>query len=246
MKLTIRALIILFIVGITSCSDDDNPIDKSFDYREYFPLDSGNLWEYEYYAINSDGSNYSAPFGRETLVAIDSTVYLGRTATEMNFEYVNNGNTSQREFLFSKDSNQIAISGLEIRIHDSLAIIENRWVTLYDLDQYTGPWINNQIRFNDTIIGESQYFGTINIEGEKGESTRIEYEGKRIEAFTSKLFMYFNIERKRNQDTIFITKREEYEYRYAEGIGIVYTSFKQYQDTNFVSGNKKILIDREF
>ena len=246
MRLILRYLILLFILSFTSCSDDNNLIDKSFDYREYLPLDSGNLWEYEYYAINSDGSNYSAPFGRETLIALDSTVYLGRKATEMGFEYVNNGNTTERELLYSLDSNQIAISGLEIRIHDSLAITEDRWITLYDLDQYTGPWINDQIRFNDTIIGDSQYFGTINVEGRKGESTRIEYEGKRLEAFASKLFLYFNIERKRNQDTIFITKREEYEYRFAENVGIVYTSFRQFQDTNFVSGNKKILIDREF
>ena len=246
MKFILKTLILIFIISITSCSDDNNPIDKSFDYRDYFPLDSGNLWEYEYYAINSDGSNYSAPFGRESLVANDSLIYLGRKATEMSLEYVNNGNTTEKEFLFSKDSNQIAISGLEIKVHDSLLVKEDRWITLYDLDQYTGPWINNQIRFNDTIIGDSQYYGTINIEGQKGESTRIEYEGKRIEAFASKIFLYFNIERKRSQDTIFITKREEYEYRFAENIGIVYTSFKQYQDTNFVSGNKKILIDKEF
>jgi hypothetical protein len=244
MKNIFKTIIIILLIGLTFCSDDSIPTDKSFDFRDYLPLDSGNSWQYEYYAIDSEGSNYSAPFGRETLLATDSTQYLGRSATKMEFQYVNNGNTSDRDFLYSKDSNQIAISGLEIRIHDSLAITEDRWVTLYDLDQYTGPWINNQIKFNDTIIGDSQYFGTINVEGTKGVSTRIEYEGERFEAFSSKLILYFNIERKRNQDTVFITKREEYEYRFAEDIGIVYTYFKQYQDTNFLSGNKKILIDR--
>ncbi len=246
MKLTKSIFIIIITIIIMSCSDDTKPTDKSFDYRNYLPLDSGNTWVFEFYAIDSEGSDYGAPFGRETVIANDSLLYLGREATMMKNSYVNNGNTTNKDFLYSKDSNQIAISGLQLEIHDSLSVVEDRWVTIYDLDQYTGPWINNQIKFNDTVIGNSQYYGTINIEGSKGEKTKIELEGNRYEAFASKLFLYYNIERKRDADTIYITKREEYEFRFAEEIGLIYTSFKMFQDTNFVSGNKKIFIRREF
>jgi len=237
-----------FVIALLlfACSDDTNPAAESFDYRQYFPLDSGNLWTYEYYALDSNGSNYKSPYGRETVIATDSTYHIDRNATIMNIEYVNNGNTSIHDLLYSKDTNQIAISGLEIKIHDSLSYVEDRWVILFDIDQYTGPWVNRSIVYNDTVIGDSKYYGTVDIEGERAGKTKIEYEGKSFDAVISKLYIYYNIERKRALDTMYITKREEIEFRFAKSVGMVYSSFKQFQDTNFISGNKKILINREF
>lgn len=241
----------LFLIGLSilalSCSDNTTQQTvKSFDYREYMPLDSGNTWVYEYYGYDSTGSDYNAPYGRETVIATDSIFFQDRKATKMESIFVNNGNPSSNNFLYSIDTNQIAISGMNFKIHDSLSYTEDRWVVLYDIDQYTGPWINERIEYNDTVIGDSKYYGSIDIEGRKTGKTRIENEGQFFDAATSKLIVYYNIERKRESDTTLINKREEYEFRFAENIGIVYTSFQVFKDTVFISGNKRILIDREF
>jgi len=231
-------LLILPLIILFSCSDDTLVPQEEYEYRNYMQLDTGNYWEYESFGISKDGKAFLTPFGFDSTYVIDSVNFNGRTAFSMGNRNITEGKRSTNNFYYSLDSNQIAISGIVLQVDDSLKILRDEWTTIYDL--YKGNWFNPPISFYDSAIGNASYNGYISFDGSNQGRTKIEYEGEKIQAFTTQLVIQYKLEQMK--DTLkLIDKREEYSYRFAEGIGIIYEKYLEYKDSVLVGGYEKVI-----
>jgi len=236
-----KSILILLLVGLTlSCSDDVVTPEEEFDYRDYMILDTGSYWVYQSYGIESNGNIFLNSFAFDSTFIMDSLYLSGRNAIKMGNRNIVQGKSATNEFYYSLDSNQISILGITLAVNDLFNIVTDDWITLYD--QYRGNWFNIPLGFNDTTIGGSTYNGFIRFDGYNEGSTKIEYQGKKIKAFTTHLVIKYEIEQM--SDTLrIIDKREQYSYRFAKDIGLVYTKYLEYQDSVLVGGYEKIIDD---
>lgn len=231
---------ILFIslILVLSCSDDSTAPQEEFDYRNYMPLDTGNQWQYESFGISNEGKPFLNAYGFDSTYVIDSVYFNGRIANSMGNRNITQGKRSTNEFFYSLDSNQISISGIVLQIDDSLSLLRDEWTTIYDL--YKGNWFNKPISFFDSVIDKGIYNGYISFDGSNQGRTKIEYDGEKIQAFTTQLIIQYKLEQMK--DTLkLIDKRQEYSYRFAEGIGIIYEKYLEYNDSTLIGGYEKVI-----
>lgn len=233
-----KALLFSILLLAISCSDDTVQPKEEVLFTDYMPIDSIKQWDYQYFGVESNGTELHSPYGFETDTTADSSIYLGRKAILIKRNTIILGQKIVDEFYYSIDSNEIAISGLNLQVHDSLTLIRNEWTTLYD--NYKGSWMNKTIPFNDSVIGNSSYKGYISFEGAQRGGTRVEFEGKQIKAFSSILTINYNLERR--QDTVSQIKiKEDYIYTFAKDIGIIHVKYLKYNDTILMGGYQKVL-----
>lgn len=231
-------LLFIPIILFLSCGDETIAPQVEYDYRNYVQLDTGSYWEYESFGISKDGNAFLSPYGFDSTYVIDSVYFNGRIAMSMGNRNIIDGLRSTNSFYYSLDSNQISISGIVLQVDDSLSLLRDEWTTIYDL--YKGNWFNKAISFYDSTIGNALYNGYISFDGSNQGRTKIEYEGEKIQAFTTQLVIQYKLEQMK--DTLkLINKREEYSYRFAEGIGLIYEKYLEYKDSVLVGGYEKVI-----
>lgn len=235
----INLLIFLFTILFYSCSNDGVTPVEEFDYRDYLPLDSGETWDYTYYGIDSNGNISQAGFAINTTYYVDTLVHNGRKAYVIDSEDIVQGNKSNNEFYYSLDSNRIALSNMYFSLTDSSRFRYTGWLDIYNL--YVGDWDNVSFALEDTTIGNSVYNGYVAFTGSKRNQSEAEFEGNKVKFITGFLYVTYNVDRYRGNDTIKIKHNETYEYRFGKDIGLIYTRYIDKIDSTKLGGYEKVL-----
>lgn len=69
---------LFFLVVLTACKKKDaNNLPTQYSSYDYFPMDSGNYWIYEWYKIDSNGNESHFTWSNDTILATGDTVING-------------------------------------------------------------------------------------------------------------------------------------------------------------------------
>lgn len=230
---------IVVLLFVSSCSDNPTKQTESFDYKEYMPLRSNNYWSYDYFGIGKDGEQYLSRYAFDSVFVKDTILYNGRNATIMSVEENNQGKISNYDIKYSLDSSQISFIGFPLVIDDTVKFINRDWVILYDL--YKSSWSSQYISLNDSLINGIKYNGAISFEGSNRGNTKIEYDGNLIKTISTYLKIIYNLEKKNGSKVTQLKQFENYEFKFAKGIGLVYTKYQKFQDSILVGGYEKVI-----